>query len=125
MSPTLTRGRVRLVPFVALLALSGLACAADSQRGATNPAAVASRPPAGFESRFAEVNGTRLHYVIGGQGSPVVLLHGFAETGHMWRPLMPLLAQRHTVIVPDLRGAGESAKPESGYDKQTMAVDIH
>jgi len=80
---------------------------------------------ANFSERFAEVNGTRLHYLIGGKGSPVVLLHGYAETSHMWRPIMPLLSQHHTVIVPDLRGAGGSAKPESGYDKKTMAVDIH
>ena len=79
----------------------------------------------GFTDRFAKVNGVRLHYVIGGKGSPVVLLHGYAETGHMWRPIMPLLAQRHTVIVPDLRGAGGSAKPPSGYDKKNMAVNIH
>ena len=84
-----------------------------------------ARGPAGFTERFAKVNGVRLRYVIGGQGSPVVLLHGYAETGHMWRPIMPLLAERHTVIVPDLRGAGESAKPASGYDKKTMAVDIY
>jgi pimeloyl-ACP methyl ester carboxylesterase len=84
-----------------------------------------ARGPAGFTERFAKVNGVRLRYVIGGQGSPVVLLHGYAETGHMWRPIMPLLAQRHTVIVPDLRGAGGSAKPASGYDKKTMAVDIY
>jgi pimeloyl-ACP methyl ester carboxylesterase len=79
----------------------------------------------GFTDRFARVNGVRLHYVIGGKGSPVVLLHGYAETGHMWRPIMPLLAQRHTVIVPDLRGAGGSARPPAGYDKKNMAVDIH
>ncbi len=79
----------------------------------------------GFAERFAKVNGVRLHYQIGGQGSPVVLLHGYAETGRMWRPIMPLLARRHTVIVPDLRGAGGSAKPASGYDKKNMAVDIH
>jgi len=79
----------------------------------------------GFADRFAKVNGVRLRYLIGGQGSPVVLLHGYAETGHMWRPIMPRLAQRHTVLVPDLRGAGGSAKPASGYDKKTMAVDIH
>ncbi len=84
-----------------------------------------ARGPAGFTERFAKVNGVRLRYLIGGQGNPVVLLHGYAETGHMWRPIMPLLAQRHTVIVPDLRGAGGSAKPASGYDKKTMAVDIH
>ena len=79
----------------------------------------------GFTERFAKVNGTRLRYVVGGQGSPVVLLHGYAETGHMWRPIMPLLAKSHTVVVPDLRGAGGSAKPPTGYDKKTMAVDIH
>ena len=79
----------------------------------------------GFAERFAKVNGVRLRYLIGGEGSPVVLLHGYAETGHRWRPIMPLLAQHHTVIVPDLRGAGGSAKPPSGYDKKTMAVDIH
>ncbi len=47
--------------------------------------------PPGFAERVAEVNGTRLHYMIGGQGSPVVLLHGYAETSHMWLPVMPLL----------------------------------
>jgi pimeloyl-ACP methyl ester carboxylesterase len=79
----------------------------------------------GFTERFAKVNGVRLHFLIGGQGSPVVLLHGYAETGHMWRPIMALLAQRHAVVVPDLRGAGGSAKPAGGYDKKSMAVDIH
>ncbi|ADO73228.1 alpha/beta fold hydrolase [Stigmatella aurantiaca] len=81
--------------------------------------------PRGFEERHADVNGVRLRYLIGGQGSPVVLLHGYTQTSHMWQPLMPLLAQRHTVIVPDLRGAGGSSKPESGYDKKTLAADIH
>src|SRR5207249_1817827 len=62
--------------------------------------------PARFAERFAKVNGVRLRYLVGGQGSAVVLLHGYAETGHMWRPIMPLLAEGHTVVVPDLRGAG-------------------
>ena len=87
--------------------------------------ATAGTLPAGFTERFAKVNGVRLHYLIGGKGSPVVLLHGYAQTGHMWLPIMPLLAKHHTVIVPDLRGAGGSSKPESGYDKKNMAVDIH
>jgi pimeloyl-ACP methyl ester carboxylesterase len=78
-----------------------------------------------FSQRLAKVNGVRLRYHIGGTGSPVVLLHGYAQTGHMWRPILPSLAQDHTVIVPDLRGAGGSAKPASGYDKKTMAMDIH
>src|SRR5712664_4761671 len=87
--------------------------------------ATASKLPAGFTEHFADVNGVRLHYFIGGKGSPVVLLHGYAQTSHMWNPIMPLLAENHTVIVPDLRGAGGSSKPESGYDKKNMAVDIH
>jgi pimeloyl-ACP methyl ester carboxylesterase len=85
----------------------------------------ADKLPAGFTERDAEVNGVRIHYSIGGKGGPVVLLHGYAQTSHMWNPIMPLLAKNHTVIVPDLRGAGGSSKPESGYNKKNMAVDIH
>lgn len=73
----------------------------------------------------AQVNGVRLHYTIAGDGSPVVLLHGYAETSHMWRPVIAELARNHTVIAPDLRGAGGSEKPETGYDKKTLAQDIH
>jgi len=80
--------------------------------------------PRGFTAHEAEVNGVRLHCCTGGKGSPVVLLHGYAQTSHMWNPIMPLLATNHTVIVPDLRGAGGSSKPESGYDKKNMAVDV-
>src|SRR5882672_736001 len=87
--------------------------------------AAAGKVPAGFTERYSEVNGIGLHYFIGGNGSPVVLLHGYAETSHMWLPIMPLLAEGHTVIVPDLRGAGDSSKPEFGYDKKNMAKDIH
>jgi pimeloyl-ACP methyl ester carboxylesterase len=76
------------------------------------------------ESRFAEVNGVRLHYLIAGRGDPVVLLHGYAQTSHMWRPLMAELAKTHTVIAPDLRGFGESSITEGGYTKAIMAQDI-
>ncbi|HWW73570.1 MAG TPA: alpha/beta hydrolase [Duganella sp.] len=82
-------------------------------------------PVAGFSDKYATVNGVRLHYKIGGKGTPVVLLHGYAQTGHMWVPAMRELVKHHTVIVPDLRGAGGSDKPAGGYDKKTMAVDIH
>jgi len=80
-----------------------------------------------IESHDATVNGVKLHYSQTGQGAgtPVVLLHGYAETSHMWLPLMSKLADRRIVIAPDLRGAGSSDKPESGYDKKTMAQDIH
>ena len=87
--------------------------------------ATADTVPLGFAERFAQVNGVRLHYLVGGTGSPVVLLHGYTQTGYMWRPLMQQIFRNHTVVVPDLRGAGGSAKPESGYDKKNMAVDIH
>ena len=81
--------------------------------------------PRGFVEKRALLDGVAINYRIGGQGPAVVLLHGFAQTGHMWRPLMPLLAASHTVIVPDLRGSGRSARPPGGYDKKTMARDIH
>ena len=87
--------------------------------------AAAGKIPESFAEGFAEVNGVRLRYLIGGEGTAVVLLHGYAETSHMWDPIMPLLAKRHTVIVPDLRGAGGSSKPPSGYGKKNMAMDIH
>jgi pimeloyl-ACP methyl ester carboxylesterase len=80
---------------------------------------------ASIESRFAKVNGVRLHYLAAGQGEPVILLHGYAQTSHMWRPLIAELAKTRTVIAPDLRGFGKSAKPESGYDKKSLAQDIH
>jgi len=106
--------------------ISGLACvlALPLVASCLLPASAAD-VPAGFTEHFADVNGARLHYMIGGSGSPVVLLHGYAETSHMWLPIMPLLAAHHTVIVPDLRGAADSSKPEAGYDKKNMAVDIH
>ncbi len=78
-----------------------------------------------MESRFGEVNGVKIHYLISGKGEAVILLHGYAQTSHMWRPLIPALAKTHTVIAPDLRGFGDSSKPEGGYDKKTMGQDIH
>jgi pimeloyl-ACP methyl ester carboxylesterase len=77
------------------------------------------------QSRFANVNGVRLHYLIAGKGDPVVLLHGYAETSHMWLPLIAELAKTHAVVAPDLRGAGQSSTPPDGYAKAAMAQDIH
>jgi len=74
---------------------------------------------------IAKVNGIRLHYVTAGEGEPLVLLHGFAQTWYEWRRILPALARRYQVIAPDLRGAGDSEKPPSGYQKKTMAEDIH
>jgi pimeloyl-ACP methyl ester carboxylesterase len=67
----------------------------------------------------------RLHYLIAGQGDPVVVLHGYAETSHMWRPLMAEIATSRSVIAPDLRGTGQSSTPADGYTKAAMAQDIH
>ncbi|HXL82312.1 MAG TPA: alpha/beta hydrolase [Pyrinomonadaceae bacterium] len=75
--------------------------------------------------RFAKVNGVSLHYLSAGKGGLVILLHGYAENSHMWRPLIPQLAGTHTVIAPDLRGFGQSSKPGDGYTKRAMAQDIH
>jgi pimeloyl-ACP methyl ester carboxylesterase len=77
------------------------------------------------QSKFAEVNGVRLHYLIDGTGDPIVLLHGFAETSHMWLPLIEKLSDKHTVIAPDLRGFGQSSAPADGYTKAGMAQDVH
>jgi pimeloyl-ACP methyl ester carboxylesterase len=102
---------------------AGLAVAAGPSLAAAQGNSGAGRPGA-ITSHVAEVHGTRLHYLIAGHGPTVVLLHGFGETSRMWLPLIPRLAGQHTVIAPDLRGAGGSAKPDSGYDKATMALDI-
>ena len=75
--------------------------------------------------RYATVNGVKLHYLVAGKGAPVILLHGYAQNSHMWRPLMTELAKTHLVVAPDLRGFGDSAKPAAGYDKKTMAQDVH
>jgi pimeloyl-ACP methyl ester carboxylesterase len=78
-----------------------------------------------FSHHMATVNGIQMHYVIGGQGDPIVLLHGWPETWYEWRHVMPALAKNYTVIVPDLRGLGDSSKPPTGYDGNTAAEDIH
>jgi pimeloyl-ACP methyl ester carboxylesterase len=80
--------------------------------------------PASFQAREIATNGTTLHVRIGGSGPAVVLLHGFGDTGDMWAPLAAKLVAGHTVVVPDLRGMGLSAHPDTGYTKKNEAVDI-
>jgi pimeloyl-ACP methyl ester carboxylesterase len=92
---------------------------------ATNPAQAAPAAPIVFKDASAEVNGVKLHYRSAGSGSAVVLIHGYTQTGHMWTPAAVELAKTHTVIVPDLRGAGASDKPAGGYEKKVLAQDIH
>ncbi|MHA4806781.1 alpha/beta fold hydrolase [Flavitalea flava] len=102
----------------AAVAPSGITKVADSSLKPANP-------PANFKHQVANVNGVNIHYVIGGEGEPLVLIHGFGQNWFMWNRLLPELSKHFTVIAPDLRGVGESSKPEGGYDKKNMAVDIH
>jgi pimeloyl-ACP methyl ester carboxylesterase len=77
------------------------------------------------DSRSAEVGGIKLHYLTAGKGPALILLHGYAETSRMWKPIIPLLAQRFTVIAPDLPGIGDSGIPADGLDMKSAAIRIH
>ncbi len=76
-------------------------------------------------SRTATVEGVKLHYLTAGHGPAVILLHGYAQTSRMWRPIIPLLAEKFTVIAPDLPGIGDSDIPADGLDMKTAAIRIH
>jgi pimeloyl-ACP methyl ester carboxylesterase len=80
--------------------------------------------PAGFRTQEIATNGTTLHVRVGGTGPAVVMLHGYGDTGDMWGPLAADLAKTHTVIVPDLRGMGLSARADRGFEKANQAEDI-
>jgi pimeloyl-ACP methyl ester carboxylesterase len=82
-------------------------------------------PQEGIASRTAEIEGATLHYLTAGSGTPLLLLHGYAETSRMWRPIIPALARRFTVIAPDLPGIGDSEIPATGLDMKSAAVRIH
>jgi pimeloyl-ACP methyl ester carboxylesterase len=88
-------------------------------------AAVAIEPfPSTFKTQTITTNGTELYVRVGGSGPAVVFLHGFGDTGDMWAPIAAKLVKDHTVIVPDLRGMGLSAHPDTGYTKANEARDI-
>ena len=78
-----------------------------------------------FTHHTAAVNGIQMHYVIGGKGDPLVLLHGYPQSWYEWRYLMPSLAKHYTVVAPDLRGLGDTSKPLTGYDGNSTAEDIY
>ena len=78
-----------------------------------------------FDHHEAVVGDTRLHYVREGDGSPLVLLHGWPQTWYEWRHVIPELAREHTVIAPDLPGLGTSNAPTRSYEKADIADDIH
>ncbi|GAA2513643.1 alpha/beta fold hydrolase [Winogradskya humida] len=78
----------------------------------------------GFTTHTVDTNGTTLSVAVGGDGPTMVLLHGWPQTGHAWRHVMGQLAERYTVVVPDLRGAGASALADHGYRKTNQAQDM-
>lgn len=104
------------MPRIATLALAGLLLA--------TPAFAVESFPVAFKAQTIKTNGTELYVRSGGSGPAVVLLHGFGDTGDMWAPIAARLVKDHTVIVPDLRGMGLSAHPDSGYTKVNEARDI-
>jgi pimeloyl-ACP methyl ester carboxylesterase len=111
----------------ALAVLVVAACAAihgqSSPKQIDDPAVAALG--SGFVSDTARVNGATLHYVRGGAGPAVVLLHGFPEDWHAYHRIMPLLTTQFTVVAVDLRGLGGSIPTEDGYDAANMAEDVH
>jgi pimeloyl-ACP methyl ester carboxylesterase len=142
-----THGARRLVAIggAAAAALAGLATLASSTlsatsatpvpssahgRGHANIGVVATAPdlPPGFtatfKSRFVDANGIRQHAVVGGDGPPLLLVHGWPENWYAWRHVMPQLAEDYTVIAVDQRGIGRTERTENGYDAGTLADDM-
>ncbi|HTD06028.1 alpha/beta hydrolase [Undibacterium sp.] len=130
MTNTLTGCALRTLSAAALVTAalaspgSAMAQSVKYSKGSTSDATLVKSLP-GFSNATAQVNGTTIHYVIGGKGEPLVLLPGWPETWWSFHKIMPELAQHYQVIVVDLRGMGSSAKPAVGYDKKNMAKDIH
>ncbi|MGK3944890.1 alpha/beta hydrolase [Streptomyces caeruleatus] len=125
-------GSRRLVAAVFALAV-GLGAITVTAAASDNPAPSSGEQrqpsgeqlPAGFSRHKTRVAGTGINYVIGGHGPTLVLIHGYPQTWYEWHGIMPALAEHHTVIAPDLPGAGRSDAPASGYDKKTMAATLH
>ena len=105
---------------VRLIAAALFSQTSASYAGGPMPAATEA-----IAARTADVGGLRVHYLTAGHGPAIVLLHGYAETSRMWRPLMPRLASSFTVIAPDLPGIGGSAIPNDGLDMTHAASRIH
>lgn len=88
-------------------------------------AAAEANPAQPIASRTKQIDGVSFHYLTAGHGAAVILLHGYAETSRMWRPLIPKLADRFQVIAPDLPGIGDSSIPSDGLDMKTSAIRVH
>jgi len=81
--------------------------------------------PATIASRAGNIDGVQIHYLTAGSGPAILLLHGYTQTSRMWRSVIPLLAEKFTVIAPDLPGIGESSIPADKIDMITAAKQIH
>jgi pimeloyl-ACP methyl ester carboxylesterase/heme-degrading monooxygenase HmoA len=104
----------------------GALCTVDTVvQAQASPATMGAEFNRVFTHHTAEVNGVNIHYVMGGQGEALLLVHGHPETWYAWRKIMPALAQHYTLIAPDLRGYGDSSKPETGYEKHIVAEDLY
>ncbi|WP_433251552.1 alpha/beta fold hydrolase [Streptosporangium sp. CA-135522] len=113
-----------------LLAIGGAACSTSTPTaGDVASYTVVTRGDPEFENtfrhEFADIDGVRMHYVTGGSGTPVVLIHSWPQTWYGWRPIMPALAEHHTVYAVDLPGLGDSTGSPTGYDKATLARYVH
>ncbi|NUW33355.1 alpha/beta hydrolase [Nonomuraea sp. SMC257] len=111
-----------------LLTTGTAACATPSAADVPSYAAATQKDPRfgkTFRHEFADVDGVRMHYVTGGSGTPVVLIHGWPQTWYGWWPIMPELAKKHTVYAVDLPGLGDSTGSPTGYDKATLARYVH
>lgn len=107
------------------LALKTLTALAVMILFASAISAKASAQSQAIVSRTSQVNGVKLHYLTAGHGPAVILLHGYTQTSRMWKPIIPLLAAKFTVIAPDLPGIGDSEIPTDGLDMKTAAIRIH
>src|SRR6266403_987977 len=108
--------RVYASPLPAACLLAGLIVAAPGHAADLGP---------GFKTQSVAVDGGTVSVTVGGSGPPVVLLHGYAETSRMWKPLAKMLAPRYTVIAPDLPGIGDSSIPKAGLDMKISAERVH
>ncbi|KSV81921.1 hypothetical protein N183_15515 [Sinorhizobium sp. Sb3] len=77
-----------------------------------------------IKSNYARLSEVTMHYLTAGSGEPLVLLHGIPQSSHEWRHVIPFLADKYSIIAPDLRGLGDTTRPASGYDKKTVAADV-
>lgn len=123
MSLNLKRMAAALFAIASMSSVSAIAAPVQYSKQPTDDAALVKQLP-GFKNGTASVNGTTIHYVIGGKGAPLVLLPGWPQTWWEFHKIMPKLAESYTVISVDLRGQGSSSKPASGYDKKNMAQDV-